>query len=477
MEHKKRPERKDAGPSVLTGIVQIVDTFAAAVLRHRNLGPLTFLSVSSLVAISMILSSMYTPSLAVSVNGEQLGIVADRSTIDQVVQKVEEQAVSYLGYEIPVTEGMDYEYGVILKADLTGDENIQDYFQEQLDVIKEKVRQCEVLVDGQHVAIIKDENAIQDVLEEIKAQYVNENTTSCDFAQEVTVQYVYGEDNPVTANQLREILESDTAGQITYTAQEGDSLNRIANANGMTIDELLALNPGRTIDDMLWVGDVLNVRESKPVLSVITHEHQVSSKEIPVTVETQDDASMYKGESKILSEGTPGEIQVDSDVTLVNGVEQERTVTSETTIREATPTIKAVGTKEKPTTASTGKLSWPIRGRINSGFGGRYIFGSYSIHKGIDIDASYGATIKAADGGVVTCAGYNGSLGNCVIIKHDNGMQTYYGHNSSVLVSVGQRVAKGQAIAKAGSTGVSTGVHCHFGVMVNGTFVNPLQYL
>ena len=136
-----------------------------------------------------------------------------------------------------------------------------------------------------------------------------------------------------------------------------------------------------------------------------------------------------------------------------------------------------MGTKEKPKTASTGPFSWPISGRITSYFGGRYIFGRYSYHSGIDIAASYGASIRAADGGKVTFAGYKGSYGNLVVITHDNGTQTYYGHNSSLLVSAGQKVSKGQAIARAGSTGRSTGTHCHFEVRVRGSAVNPLNYL
>ena len=186
---------------------------------------------------------------------------------------------------------------------------------------------------------------------------------------------------------------------------------------------------------------------------------------------------MYKGDSKILVQGEEGEALVEATVTYVNGVEKERDIQSSTTLREPTTTIKAVGTKEKPKTASTGSYSWPIRGRITSYFGGRNIFGSYSYHSGIDISASYGAAIKAADGGTVTFAGYKGSYGYLVIITHDNGTQTYYGHNSSLLVSAGQKVYKGQQIAKAGSTGRSTGTHCHFEVRVNGTSVNPLSYL
>ena len=118
-----------------------------------------------------------------------------------------------------------------------------------------------------------------------------------------------------------------------------------------------------------------------------------------------------------------------------------------------------------------------MRGTITSKFGYRYIFGSTSYHGGIDIACSYGTTIKAADGGKVTFVGYQGTYGNLVVITHDDGKQTYYAHNSSILVKVGQRVYQGQAIAKAGSTGRATGPHCHFEVRVNGTRVNPRNYL
>ena len=128
---------------------------------------------------------------------------------------------------------------------------------------------------------------------------------------------------------------------------------------------------------------------------------------------------MYKGTSKIVTQGVKGEARIEADVTYVNGQEQQRDILSNVTVREPTTTTKAVGTKEKPKTASSGKYSWPIRGHINSYFGGRYIFGRYSYHSGIDISASYGASVRAADGGTVTFAGYKGSYGNLVVITHD----------------------------------------------------------
>ncbi len=147
------------------------------------------------------------------------------------------------------------------------------------------------------------------------------------------------------------------------------------------------------------------------------------------------------------------------------------------------PTAKqvAVGTMERPSWLPTGHFTWPTWGTITSRFGSRYIFGSYSYHSGIDISVPYGSSIKAADGGTVIFAGTGSgstwSYGKYVVIDHGNGRQTYYAHNSSLLVSVGDKVYQGQVIARAGSTGRSTGPHCHFQVKINGSDVNPLKYL
>ena len=103
--------------------------------------------------------------------------------------------------------------------------------------------------------------------------------------------------------------------------------------------------------------------------------------------------------------------------------------------------------------------------------------GASTYHEALDIANSYGTAIYAADGGTVTLSGWYGGLGYCVKIHHGYGFVTTYGHNSSLLVSVGQHVYKGQQIARMGSTGISSGPHCHFAVTRNGTLVDPLNYL
>lgn len=127
----------------------------------------------------------------------------------------------------------------------------------------------------------------------------------------------------------------------------------------------------------------------------------------------------------------------------------------------------------------SGVLAWPVPGPVTSPFGWRMhpIFHVMKMHTGVDLHASMGDPIHAAADGTVIVAGWRGGYGKCVIIQHSGNLSTLYGHQSEILVSVGQVVKRGQVIGKVGSTGYSTGPHLHFEVRVNGTPVNPLNYL
>jgi murein DD-endopeptidase MepM/ murein hydrolase activator NlpD len=153
----------------------------------------------------------------------------------------------------------------------------------------------------------------------------------------------------------------------------------------------------------------------------------------------------------------------------------------EQTSRELEYAIRQLQSKSGPGTVSRGKgaLAWPTAGRISSYFGYRVhpIFKTKKLHTGLDIAAPAGQTVVAAADGTVIMADWYGGYGKTVVIDHGGGIATLYGHNSALLVSVGQKVRRGQAIARVGSTGFSTGPHCHFEVRVNGTPVNPLSYL
>lgn len=139
--------------------------------------------------------------------------------------------------------------------------------------------------------------------------------------------------------------------------------------------------------------------------------------------------------------------------------------------------------KSNTVSKGSGQFMWPVPSSsyVSSPYGYRIhpIYGTKKLHAGMDIAGSSGSTIVAADSGTVILAnyGYNGGYGNYVIISHGNGYTTRYAHCSSLSVSVGQKVSKGQKIAAVGSTGASTGPHCHFEIRINGSTVNPANYV
>lgn len=142
---------------------------------------------------------------------------------------------------------------------------------------------------------------------------------------------------------------------------------------------------------------------------------------------------------------------------------------------------KALSYSANPVKYTGGKFTWPVPGsqRVTSPYGYRIhpVYKTRKFHTGIDIGAGYGLNIVASADGTVTMATTNGGYGKCIIINHGSGLSTLYGHCSTLLVSVGDKVTKGQIIAKVGSTGVSTGPHLHYEVRVNGSTTDPIQYV
>lgn len=136
------------------------------------------------------------------------------------------------------------------------------------------------------------------------------------------------------------------------------------------------------------------------------------------------------------------------------------------------------GTGRRYTGTWSGRLARPVPGPVVSGFGMRFhpILHYYRMHTGVDMHASYGTPVRAADKGMVVFAGWRGGYGKCVIIDHGSGVATLYAHLSDISVGEGQIVSRGQVIGAVGSTGLSTGPHLHFEVRRYGTPVDPMSF-
>ena len=453
---------------------RVYHRFHSATAGTRGMGPLPFLALSAAIGVASVVGTVYTPGYVVTVDGVDLGLVRDPAAFAQVQERVEARATAILGYDYKLQHEVSYTFALTSREEVAPIAGFETYL---FDQIGEVMKSYVLTVDGQFIGAAEDRTALDGLLSELSAPYVTEHTVSTDFVENlhITREYTPSDVEQDVAD-MKAVLTANTSGQTTYEIQKGDTFMQLAMDNGMTMEELTALNPEVNINKLM-VGQILNVKEEVPFLSVKTVDAVTYDEAIDCTVREVKDDSMYQGDTKVLDAGVPGVQTVTAEVTYVNGRERERNVTSTSVVRDATEKVIAVGTKPRPTWMPNGYFIWPVYGRVTSSFGYRSIFGTYSYHSGLDIAVPYGTSVKAADGGTVTFSGYKGSYGYLVIIDHGNGKQTYYGHNSSLNVSAGDKVYQGQVIAKAGSTGRSTGSHCHFEVKINGTSVNPRAYL
>jgi len=446
-------------------------------MTRRKLHPAAFMVSACVVAAIILFCSTYTLGTTVTYDGQVIGAVASKSQAETARSKLEKITTSTLGTAYTIEDSMlQYSSGLMKRQDLTDQETLEEELSQEIGVVTSAYT---LYVDGELIGATPYKGALEELLEQLQEAVVDENTISCSFAEDVEIreEYVPTEDI-MNLGYLAETLYSTKTAEVTYEVKRGDTWSEIANDHGLTSKELLALNPGYDIN-RLQIGEILTLSASVPYLTmtVVQQEHYVD--DVNYKIEYTDTPDLYQGDYKVTSPGEYGKADVVANVTYVNGEEVERTVLSSVTLKEPVTEQRLQGTKERPTWYPTGSFRWPTSGRITSYFGGRKSPGGIGStnHKGLDIANSRGTGIYAADGGRVTYAGWMSGYGYTVRIDHLNGFVTFYAHNSSLLVKNGQTVYKGQQIARMGSTGNSTGNHCHFEIRYNGTPRNPLNYL
>lgn len=299
---------------------------------------------------------------------------------------------------------------------------------------------------------------------------------SLEFGDTVEVVEAYLQDYELTPLEvaIEQVTKEQEKEQI-YEVVAGDTLSQIAEKNNLSLADLIAMN--ETIENensTIRVGDELIVTVPEPELSVERVEEVYYEEDYEAEVIYVDNDEWYTTETKTLQEPSAGHRIVVADVSYRNQEEVGREILKEEITYEAVPKIVERGTKIPPTYIK------PISGgRLSSTFGRRKspTRGASSYHKGIDWATPVGTAVMASSAGTVTKAGWGSGYGYVVYIQHADGRQTRYGHLSKVLVSVGQSVSQGQKIALSGNTGISTGPHLHFEILINGSQVNPLDYL
>jgi len=353
----------------------------------------------------------------------------------------------------------------------------------------------QLVIDGKVVATVKDQAAANAILTNIKSRYlpVKEKKSSTVTALSV------GGDETAVSSKLKEVgfvqdvetksvdnihasevmspadvvkkLETGDVQPTKYTVVEGDCISCIAQKFNISQQVIYDNNPSIS-DDMLQIGQVLNLTVLQPMLSIKTVENLVEDQPIQFDTNYTLDNTMRAGVVKVTSPGTNGMKEVTYAVTKINGQMQSENVVSEQVI---TPPITEEAIKGTLVIKGegTGKFRWPIANPdITSPFGMRW----GRLHKGVDI-VSNDHQIKAADNGVVIYAGYASDYGDHVILDHLNGYKTVYAHLRTIKVKVGDILQKGDLLGVMGETGDATGVHLHFEIRVDNVVQNPLKYL
>ena len=299
---------------------------------------------------------------------------------------------------------------------------------------------------------------------------------SIDFNENVEVVKTYVDKDEISTLDaaIAEVTKEKETSKI-YVVESGDTIGLVAQKNGLSVDELLEMNSSTLENEnsMLHVGDELKVTSPEPELSILKTEEKYFADYYDAEVQYIDNDDWYTTEQKVLQEPEKGYRKMIADITYKNDEQVRVDIVYENIVKEAIPKIVERGTKTPPT------YIYPVSGRVSSSFGRRKApkKGASTYHKGMDFAVPTGTAIRATSGGVVTKAGWGSGYGYVVYIRHPDGKESRYGHCSKVLVKAGQSVKQGEKIALSGNTGISTGPHLHFEILVGGSQVNPLKYL
>ncbi len=367
------------------------------------------------------------------------------------------------------------EWKVWLEPDNTRELNVMTTKIEKVSAKKEEtVDEPEVFPVGG--ALLKMEELYKTAFSQDSADDFEFGVENIDFDENVEVVQAYVDGDKIsTLEDAIEAVTKTSEKSKKYEVVPGDTLGAIAQKNDMSIEDIISLNSVSIPDEnaTIRVGDEITISSPEPELSVVRTERRYYEENYDEEVQYVDNDDWYTNESVVLQQPVTGYRKVVADVTYRNAELQSTDILYQNVTVKAVAKIVERGTKVPP------NYVYPLWGRLSSTFGRRKApkRGASTFHKGIDIAVPIGTAVMASCGGTVSRAGWGSGYGYCVYIDHPDGKSTRYGHLSKVLVKAGQKVSQGQKIALSGNTGVSTGPHLHFEILVGGSQVNPLKYL
>lgn len=479
MQRTLRKAKKEGGSAYVRALVKCVGTYlfgedGVCYTAFNYILPI--ISAAFLVGVVRYGSGLEY-GICVEYNGKEIGIISAEADFDDAAREVQ-QRISYSADD----EQIDFSPKFSLRI-ISDDEKFVNSAQlanEMLAVSDRELTEAYgIYIDGEFVGAVKDKEPIENVLTDILLNYKTDGIVR-DVSFKNKIEYtegIYLADSVMNEAEAITLLTSKKQSNAPYVVQTGDSPMVICQKYNMELEDFRKLNP--TVEDTCEAGTIVTVTETESYLPIqYVREMETISFLDYETVEVETSA-LNAGTTAVLVKGERGEKRSDVEITYIDGIERSRkTVSSEITKEPIVEQI-GIGTyTAKPASSSTalygsGQFGWPVNGGYISD-----PFLSDRNHKGLDIAAPAGTDIYAAADGVVVSAGWNsGGYGFFVMIDHLNGYQTVYGHCSALYVTEGQTVTRGQLISGVGTTGDSTGNHCHFEVRYLGVCYDPAMFI
>jgi len=298
---------------------------------------------------------------------------------------------------------------------------------------------------------------------------------SMGFSKEIEIVEAY-----LPAGQLKTVEQAvnelimEQEQQQIYEVVSGDTLSEIAIKLDIPMQTIVEMNGLDSVNATLHIGQELIITIPEPELAVTRQEVNYYEEIYNAPVQYIDVDTWYTTQTQVIQQPSAGFRKIVAQENFVGNEKVSQEILKEELILEAVPKIVKRGTRIPPTYIK------PISGgRKSSGFGPRKAptKGASTYHKGLDWATPTGTPVVASCGGTVAKAGWGSGYGYVVYINHEDGRQTRYAHLSKVQVKVGQTVKQGQQIALSGNTGISSGPHVHFEMLIGGKQVNPEKYL
>ncbi|WP_312700285.1 peptidoglycan DD-metalloendopeptidase family protein [Sedimentibacter sp.] len=416
-----------------------------------------------------------TESFTISKNDTELCKVRDKELLYTTLAKLEKDLEETYNHELAIESKFEISESTAKDNEIITVEGLYNILK---DNINYSILAYSINVDGQQIGVVNSEDEASDIIDEVKdhfAQYYDEETIiEVSTVENVEIKQIKAANNEIKDKEnLVNYIIKGTEEEKKYIVEKGDNYWNIAEYFNMSLDDLIQANP--TSDpERIQIGDELNLVVPKPFINVQIKRLLVQEEKTPYETDYNKVSYMFSDEEVIEKKGKYGLSKIESIVTEQNGIQIAKEILSEEVIEEPVTQIVTTGTQDPPPKKGTGYFINPLPGSvISSRFGSR----SGGFHLGQDMAKASGSSIKAADGGTVTYAGWSGSYGYMVDIDHGGGYTTRYAHCSEIYVSVGEKVYQGKVIAAVGSTGVSSGPHLHFEVRKYGSVVNPAAYI